>query len=99
LFYVIENEGTGAAPTVCNNISVTYEGKLTNGNTFDKAESPVVFNLSQLITGFKNGIPLIKVGGRIRLYVPPSLGYGSSQTGSIPPNSVLVFTVNLVGLQ
>lgn len=99
LFYTVVNEGTGTRPTVCNNIAFTYVGKLTNGTTFDEATSPVVFNLSQLITGFKNGIPLIKAGGSIRLYVPPTLGYGSRQAGTIPPNSILVFDVGLAGVQ
>lgn len=99
LFYIIDEPGTGTKPTVCNNISFTYEGKLTNGTVFDKSATPIVFNLNELITGFKNGIPLLKAGGSMRLYVPPSLGYGNRQSGSIPPNSVLIFTVTLVGVQ
>ncbi len=101
LFYVIDAAGSGTAPTVCSNVAVTYEGRLTNGNTFDKADSPVAFNLSGLITGFKNGIPLIKTGGKIRLYVPPSLGYGPNATpdGRIPGNSILIFDVSLVAVQ
>jgi FKBP-type peptidyl-prolyl cis-trans isomerase FkpA len=99
MFYVIDNAGTGTAPTVCSNVAVTYEGKLTNGTTFDKSETPIVFNLSGLITGFKNGIPLIKTGGKIRLFIPPSLGYGPNPQGSIPGNSILIFEVTLVGVQ
>jgi FKBP-type peptidyl-prolyl cis-trans isomerase len=101
LFYVIDNAGTGATPTACSDVAVTYEGKLTNGNTFDKAENPVPFNLSRVITGFKNGVPLIKAGGKIRLYIPPSLGYGPNPTpdGSIPGNSILIFDVTLVGVR
>ncbi len=99
LFYIIDNPGNGASPTVCNSIAFTYEGKLTNGTVFDSATQPVVYGLSQLITGFKNGIPLIKTGGRIRLFVPPSLGYGANPSGSIPANSILIFDVNLVGIQ
>lgn len=97
MFYVIDNAGTGAAPTVCNTVVVTYEGKLTNGNTFDKSTNPVDFPLSNVIVGFRNGLPLIKTGGRIRLFIPPSLGYGSTppQGSSIPPNAILIFDVNL----
>ena len=99
LFYTIDEPGTGTKPTVCNYIAFTYEGKLTNGTTFDKATSPVVYSLSSLITGFKNGIPLIKPGGRMHLYVPPTLGYGSQSSGTIPANSILVFEVSLLGVQ
>lgn len=99
MFYTIDSTGTGTAPTVCNTIAFSYEGKLTNGSTFDKSTQPVVAALSQLIRGFQNGVPLIKTGGRIHLYIPPSLGYGSSSQSGIPPNSVLIFDVTLVGVQ
>lgn len=99
LFYTIDSTGTGAAPTACSTIAFTYEGKLTNGNTFDKSTDPVVFRLSQLIRGFTNGLLQIKAGGRMHLYVPPSLGYGSNSSSSIPPNSILIFDVTLVGVQ
>lgn len=99
LFYTIDDAGTGTKPTVCNNIAFTYEGKLTNGSVFDKQTTPVVYALSQLITGFKNGIPLLKAGGHMHLYVPPTLGYGATSSGSIPPNSILIFDVTLVGVQ
>jgi FKBP-type peptidyl-prolyl cis-trans isomerase FkpA len=99
LFYRIDEMGTGATPNVCSNISVTYEGKLTNGTVFDAQNVPVVLNLSGVIPGWKDGIPLIKAGGRIYLYIPPSLGYGPYGSGPIPGNSVLVFRVELVAVQ
>lgn len=97
LFYVIDNAGTGVAPTVCNTVVVMYEGKLTDGTTFDKSTSPVDFPLSRVIVGFRNGLPLIKTGGKIRLFVPPSLGYGANppQGSSIPANAILIFDVSL----
>ena len=99
MYYRIESEGTGTGPTVCNEIAINYEGKLTNGNTFDKTSSPATFFLYQLIRGWQNGIPLIKPEGRIYLYIPPSLGYGSRQVGDIPPNSILIFQVDLLGVR
>ena len=96
-FYNITNPGTGNKPTVCNAITVNYSGKLTNGTVFDHA-SGVSFNLSGLILGWQEGIPLIAPGGSITLYLPPSLGYGSSTTGSIPPNSILIFTIDLLAV-
>lgn len=99
LFYTIDAMGTGAAPNVCSDISVTYEGKLTNGNVFDAKSSPISFNLSGVITGWKNSIPLIKSGGRIYLYIPPSLAYGNAASASVPANSILVFRVELVSVR
>lgn len=99
LFYTIDVPGTGTKPTVCNYIAVTYQGTLTNGTVFDSSSTPVVFALSGVIRGFQNGIPLIKTGGRIHLYVPPTLGYGSVATDKIPANSILIFDVSLAGVQ
>ena len=93
-FYTITAPGVGSKPTVCNAVTVNYTGKLTNGTTFDSANG-VSFNLSQLIVGWQEGIPLIAKGGSIILYLPPSLGYGSAAVGSIPANSILVFTIDL----
>lgn len=100
LFYKIEIAGTGKMATPCSMIAVKYEGKLTNGNTFDsQTTNPVTFNLASLITGWKIGLPLLKEGGKIKLYIPPSLGYGSQANGPIPANSVLIFEIDLVAVQ
>lgn len=100
-YYIIDEGGSGTAPTVCNQVAVSYTGRLTNGTVFDESETPIVFPLTQVITGFKNGIPLIKTGGKIRLFIPPSLGYGANPpSGSpIPANAVLIFDVTLAGVQ
>jgi FKBP-type peptidyl-prolyl cis-trans isomerase FkpA len=94
LFYQIITEGSGNAPTVCNRVVVSYEGKLVNGTVFDSNAS-IDFGLNQVITGWANGIPLIKPGGRILLYIPPYLGYGNQPNGNIPANSILIFDVTL----
>lgn len=99
LFYTVTQPGTGTQANFCSTVLVNYVGKLTNGNTFDQGNNSS-FNLSAVIAGFRNGIPLIKAGGKITLYVPPSLGYGSRQDiPTIPPNSILIFTVDLLGVQ
>ena len=101
-FYVIDNPGTGKTPTACNYVNATYTGKLTNGNSFDSGTHD--FSLNQVITGWTNGIPLIKPGGTIHLYIPPSLGYGNQsitdRSGNevIPANSILIFDVTLNGI-
>jgi len=93
LFYVIEQMGSGKKPSACNTVNTTYVGKLTNGSVFD--QGTVSFGLDEVIRGWTNGIPLIKKGGTIHLYIPPSLGYGSQANGPIPGNSILIFDVTL----
>ena len=93
-FYTITSAGTGSKPTACLGVSVNYTGKLTNGTQFDSGTN-VSFNLSQLIIGWQEGIPLINAGGAITLYLPPSLAYGPNAVGSIPANSILIFTITL----
>jgi FKBP-type peptidyl-prolyl cis-trans isomerase FkpA len=99
LFYAITQEGAGVKPTPCNYIVFNYEGKLTDGSVFQKTNSPAGLYLSQLITGFKNGIPFIKKGGKITLYIPPTLGYGNNPQPNIPPNSILIFDVELLDVR
>lgn len=94
VYYVIESAGTGKTPTACSAVDVNYVGKLTNGTVFDQNMHFQTY-LYNVIQGWANGIPLIKEGGTIHLYIPPSLGYGSQPYGSIPANSILVFDVTL----
>jgi FKBP-type peptidyl-prolyl cis-trans isomerase FkpA len=93
MFYLITNAGTGKQPAACSAVNVTYRGMLTNGVVFD--QNTIDLSLDQVITGWRNGIPKIGVGGLIHLYIPPSLGYGPNANGPIPANSVLVFDVML----
>lgn len=102
IFYNITAPGTGTATaSVCSNITVKYSGRLTTTTTpFDHNDTGAYFTLGQLITGWQYGIPLIKTGGAITLYIPPSLGYGSTGYGqAIPPNSNLIFTMELLNVQ
>ena len=98
-YYKIITEGTGVNPTVSNNVTLFYKGTLTNGNIFDQTGvNPVTFRLGQLILGWQYGLPLIKPGGSIILYLPAELGYGNRSAGSIPPNSVLIFEIQLISV-
>lgn len=94
-YYAITVPGGSAKPTICSTISVKYTGRLQNGTIFDSSNG-ATFNLSQLIVGWQQGIPYIGKGGKITLYLPPSLGYGSSASGSIPANSILIFEIELI---
>ena len=105
LFYRIENPGTGSMPAACSNILVRYRGMFTNGTVFDQSATAIPLNLAQAITAWKIGLSLLKAGGRIVLYVPPSLGYGNQNVldlnGNvvIPANSNLIFEVELDAVQ
>jgi FKBP-type peptidyl-prolyl cis-trans isomerase FkpA len=95
-FYIIHRDGdANRHPTVCSKIRISYTGRLTNGQQFDASASHD-FVLGNLILGWQEGLPLIGEGGSITLYLPPSLGYGSQASGSIPANSILVFTIELL---
>jgi FKBP-type peptidyl-prolyl cis-trans isomerase len=97
-YYKIVDAGAGpASPVSTSKVTIFYKGTLTNGSIFDQTgTSPATFSLNQLILGWQYGLPLIKPGGKIILYLPPELGYGARAAGSIPPNSVLIFEVQLV---
>lgn len=100
-FYKITQAGSGqAVVNLCSKITIKYVGKLINGTIFDQttAGATATFTLGQLIVGWQKGIPLISSGGKITLYLPPSLGYGSSGSGPIPPNSILIFDIELVSV-
>ena len=87
-------------PTVCNRVTVRYSGRLTSGAVFDSNLTGISFTLGQLIVGWQKGIPLIRPGGKITLYVPPSLGYGAAGAPpTIPANAYLIFDIDLVAVQ
>jgi FKBP-type peptidyl-prolyl cis-trans isomerase len=96
LYYQVITDGHGSFPTDTSTITANYTGKLTNGTVFD---SGTVSNqlLSSTIKGWQIGVPHINTGGRILLLIPSGLGYGSEGFGSIPPDAVLIFTIDLTG--
>ena len=97
-FYNIIFSGTGAdTPSQTDSVTVRYKGTLTNGTVFDSTASGITrkFLLSDLITGWQYGLPLLKKGGVINLYLPPAHGYGCISSPNVPSNSVTVFHVEL----
>lgn len=103
LYYQVLEQGSGVTPTLCQSIEVAYVGKLTSGTIFDSSNE-AFFSFNGLIEGWKIGIPLIKTGGKIRLFIPPTLGYGSNALEEngivrIPKNSILIFDITLKGVQ
>ena len=100
LQYEVISEGSGAKPAAADQVRVHYKGTLTDGTEFDSSYSrgePAVFPLNAVIPGWTEGVQLMSVGSKYRLYVPSALGYG--QNGSppvIPPNAPLIFEVELL---
>lgn len=98
LYYQILQPGTGRFPTVSSRVYIKYTGHLINGTVFDQNQDALTTGwvLSTLIPGWQIGIPKINMGGKMRLLVPSALGYGCRGSGAaIPPNSVLIFDVEL----
>ena len=100
LLYKIENAGKGEVIKATDTVKVHYTGKLPNGKVFDSSVErgqPVEFQLNQVIPGWTEGLQLVKKGGKIQLVSPPALGYGKQGAGaSIPPNSTLIFDVEVL---
>ncbi|BAV07665.1 FKBP-type peptidyl-prolyl cis-trans isomerase FkpA precursor [Filimonas lacunae] len=99
LLYQVVDSGSGTAPANQSVIYVIYKGTLLNGTVFDQTNTAVKMNLSNLIEGWKVGLPLIKRGGHIKLIIPSYLGYGCAELTGIPANSALYFDIKLTDVQ
>ena len=97
LYYLITDIGAGASASLSSTIDFYYKGYFTDGSIFDQStEGPVRYPLQNLISGWQIGIPIIKEGGSITLFVPSALGYGSNGSGGVPPNTVTIFDIDLI---
>jgi hypothetical protein len=97
-------EGTGQSPQAGKTVSVNYSGTLENGTKFDSSYDhgqPLEFQIGTgaVIKGWDEGLMTMKVGGKRKLIVPPKLGYGPRAQGNIPPNSTLIFEVELLSVK
>ena len=95
--------GNGASPKMGQTVSVHYIGKLENGTEFNNSYTmgrPAEFKLGEVIPGWNEGLSTMKVGGKRRLFIPSNLAYGPrGRPPSIPPNSNLVFEIELLGIK
>ncbi len=102
LVYETLKAGTGAEAKPGDTVTIHYTGTLTDGTKFDSSVDrgkpfETVIGANQVIRGWDEGVPGMKVGERRKLTIPPELGYGAQDKGKIPPNSTLIFDVELLG--
>lgn len=102
LQYEVLEATLGQKPKATDTVKVHYEGTLIDGTVFDssyKRGEPISFGLNQVIKGWTEGLQLMSIGSKYKLYIPYQLGYGEQGAGaSIPPYSTLIFTVELLGI-
>ncbi len=94
--------GKGIAPDANDRVTVHYHGTLTDGTVFDSSVErgqPATFGLNQVITGWTEGLQLMKEGGKTTFYIPQALAYGARAQGKIPAFSTLVFDVELIKVE
>ena len=93
-------DGTGAAPGSTDFVNVNYRGTFPDGRVFDASAKPIGFPLNRVIPCWTEGVQKIKVGGKAKLTCPSAIAYGPRGTpgGEIPPNSTLVFEVELLSI-
>lgn len=102
LQYLVLQAGTGAEhPGPTDQVKVHYHGTLIDGTVFDSSVDrgePIEFGLNQVIKGWTEGLQLMVVGEKTRLFIPSELAYGSRNMGVIGPDSTLIFDVELLGI-
>ena len=102
LQYMVMVKGDGPMPADTSEVEVHYEGTLIDGTVFDssydRGES-ISFPLNRVIPGWTEGVQLMPVGSTYMFYIPSKLAYGDRDSGPIPPNSVLIFKIELLGIK
>ncbi len=101
LQYEIIATGDGPKPGASDTVSTHYHGTLIDGSVFDSSVErgqPASFAVNRVIPGWTEALQLMSVGSKWRLFIPPELAYGDRAAGSIPPNSTLIFEVELLAV-
>lgn len=101
-YEILKAGGNSPKPTLSNKVKCHYHGTLTSGEVFDSSVErgePITFSLAQVIQGWQEALQLMTVGSKWKLYVPSDLAYGDRSNGKIPGGSVLIFEVELLGIE
>ena len=102
-YQIMESGPDGPSPTTSDSVLAHYHGTLTDGSVFDSSVDrgePATFGVSQVISGWTEALQLMSVGDKWRLYIHPDMAYGeASPTPAIPPNSALIFEVELLEIR
>lgn len=102
LQYKVIREGKGVKPKASDTVKTHYRGTLIDGTEFDSSEKtgePVTFALNEVIPGWTEALQLMPVGSKWQLFVPSEMAYGARGQGPIPPNSTLIFEIELIGIE
>ena len=102
LKYKVIKMGAGEKPVATDKVEVHYHGTLLDGTVFDSSVDrgqTITFGLNQVIKGWTEGLQLMPIGSKFKFTIPPELGYGDRDIGSIPANSTLIFEVELFDIQ
>lgn len=100
LQYEVLVDAGGKNPSAISRVVVNYVGSLNDGSVFDESgDNPAEFGLQQVIAGWTEGLQLMGVGDKFRFYLHPDLAYGAGSVGRIPPNSLLIFDIDLLEIR
>jgi FKBP-type peptidyl-prolyl cis-trans isomerase len=102
LQYKVITVGDGAKPVATDTVKVHYRGTLLDGTEFDSSyarNEPISFGLNRVIAGWTEGVALMPIGSKFMFFIPPELAYGAGGGGPIPPNSTLIFEVELLDIE
>ncbi len=102
LQYKVLTEGSGKTPKASDQVTVNYRGTFIDGGEFDssyKRGQPITLKADGVIKGWTEALQLMKEGAKWQLFIPPELAYGEQGMGPIPPNSTLIFEVELISIK
>ena len=100
--YEVLQAGEGEKPTAESTVTTHYHGTLTDGTVFDSSVDrgqPATFPVGGVIQGWQEVLPLMPTGAKWKVYIPSALAYGSQAVGNIPPNSILIFEIELISIE
>ena len=102
LYYEIVETGDDVRASDADSVTLHYHGTLIDGTVFDSSKDrgePATFPVSGVVPGFSEGVKLVGNGGKVKLYIPPVLGYGDRPGGRIPPNATLIFDIEMIAIE